>query len=310
MRALVTGATGFLGTKLCELLEKEYKTLPMGHNDETDLIYSDGLGKLITGWKPDTVIHLAARVGGIGANKSFPSAFLVDNLQMGINTIHSCFLNKVEKFVLVGTVCSYPKFCSVPFREEEIWNGYPEETNAPYGIAKRTLMVMLDAYREQFGFNGVTVIPTNLYGPGDKFGDDVSHVIPALIKKFVRAAERNEKEVVVWGDGLATREFLYVDDAAAAIKLIAENENKETVYNVGSGVEIRIKELAMIIARLCGYTGEIVYDLSKPNGQPRRRVSVERISKEFGWTAKIQLEEGLQKTIEWYKRMKMTEKSR
>jgi len=247
------------------------------------------------------ILHLAAHVGGIGANRAHPAEFFYDNLMMGVQLLHQAWETGVEKFVALGTVCAYPKFTPVPFREDNLWDGYPEETNAPYGLAKKMLLVQSQAYRQQYGFNSVFLIPVNLYGPRDNFNLETSHVIPALIRKCIEAQGRGEAEVVVWGDGSPTREFLYADDAAEGILLAAERYNDSQPVNLGSGREIRIKDLAELIARLTGFQGRLVWDTTKPNGQPRRALETSRAEALFGFRAQTDFEEGLRKTVEWYR---------
>jgi GDP-L-fucose synthase len=251
--------------------------------------------------RPEVVIHLAAVVGGIGANQANPGRFFYDNAIMGIQLIEQARLAGVERFVTAGTVCSYPKFAAVPFSEDALWDGYPEETNAPYGLAKKMLLVQSQAYREQYGFNAIYLLPVNLYGPRDNFNLETSHVIPALIRKFIEAQERGDKEVVLWGDGTPTREFFYAADAAEGILLAAEKYNRGEPVNLGAGMEISIKDLADTIARLTGFEGELVWDTSKPNGQPRRMLDVSRAKEYFGFEAQMPFEEGLKHTIEWFK---------
>jgi len=255
---------------------------------------------LLADSRPDIVIHLAARVGGIGANREHPAEFFYDNLMMGVQLLHESWKAGVQKFVAIGTVCAYPKFTPVPFREEDLWNGYPEETNAPYGLAKKMLLVQSQAYREQYGFNSIFLLPVNLYGPGDNFDPDSSHVIPALIKKFVEAKQRGNKQVVAWGDGSPTREFLYVDDAAEAIVLAAREYDSSEPVNIGSSFEISIRELTELIAELVGYEGEVVWDTTKPNGQPRRKLDISRANREFGFRSRTPFRDGLRQTIDWY----------
>jgi GDP-L-fucose synthase len=256
--------------------------------------------------RPEIVIHLAGRVGGIGANRANPGKFLYDNLMMGIQMMEIGRRAGIEKFVAIGTICAYPKFASVPFKEEDLWNGYPEETNAPYGLAKKMLLAQSQAYREQYGFNAIYLLPVNLYGPRDNFDLESSHVIPALVRKCIDAMDTPPTSnldlptITVWGTGKATREFLYVEDAAEGILLAAEKYNKPDPINLGAGFEISIKELVTLISRLTDYNGEIVWDSSKPDGQPRRMLNVTKAEKEFGFKAKVGLEEGLRKTIEWY----------
>ena len=248
----------------------------------------------------DIVIHLAAVVGGIGANRKNPGKFFYDNAIMGIHLIHESWKANVQKFVAVGTICAYPKFTPVPFKEENLWNGYPEETNAPYGLAKKMMLVQCQGYRQQYGFNGIFLLPVNLYGPGDNFDTETSHVIPALIRKCVTAIKNDEKEIVCWGDGSATREFLYVEDCAEGILLATDKYNKQEPVNIGAGFEISIKNLVELIAELTGFDGKIVWDKTKPNGQPRRCLDVSKAKEEFGFEAKTNFKEGLKKTIEWY----------
>jgi GDP-L-fucose synthase len=251
--------------------------------------------------KPEIVIHLAARVGGIGANRANPGKFFYDNLMMGVQMMDAGRRVGIEKFVAIGTVCSYPKFTPVPFKEEDLWNGYPEETNAPYGLAKKMLLVQSQAYRQQYGFNSIFLLPVNLYGPRDNFDLNASHVIPALIRKCVEAIQKGESEILVWGTGKPTREFLYVEDAAEAILLAAEKYNKPDPVNIGTGFEISIKDLVELVAKQTGFKGKIIWDSSKPDGQPRRCLDVSRAEKEFGFRARMSFEGGLRKTIGWYR---------
>jgi GDP-L-fucose synthase len=246
------------------------------------------------------IIHLAAHVGGIGANREHPAEFFYDNLMMGVQLMHQAYERGVEKFVAIGTVCAYPKFTPTPFKEDDLWIGYPEETNAPYGLAKKMLLVQSQAYRDQYGHNSIFLLPVNLYGPGDNFNPRSSHVIPALIRKCVEAKENNDDHIVVWGDGSPTREFIFVKDAAEGIALAAERYNESDPVNIGSGFEISIKDLVEKIARMTGFTGELVWDTSKPNGQPRRALDVSRAREKFGFEAKTDFDEGLQETIDWY----------
>jgi GDP-L-fucose synthase len=248
---------------------------------------------------PDVIIHLAAHVGGIGANREHPAEFFYDNLMMGVQLMHQAYQKGVEKFVAIGTVCAYPKFTPVPFNEDDLWIGYPEETNAPYGLAKKMLLVQSQAYREQYGFNSIFLLPVNLYGPGDNFDPRSSHVIPALIRKCIESQENGADHIVVWGDGSPTREFIYVKDAARGIALATERYNDSLPVNIGSGFEISIKDLAEKIARLTGFEGDLVWDTSKPNGQPRRALDIRRAKEKFGFEAQTDFEEGLQHTIEW-----------
>jgi GDP-L-fucose synthase len=300
-RILLTGGNGFVGKHVYKkLLERGVKPenviIPKSkENDLREKEVTDKLTKNI-----DLVIHLAGNVGGIGYNQEFPGSLFYDNITMGVNLIESARKNKVEKFVCIGTICAYPKFTPVPFKEENLWNGYPEETNAPYGIAKKALLVMLQAYRKQYGFNGIYLLPVNMYGPGDTFDPKRSHVIPALIKKIADAKEKGEKEVIVWGTGKASREFLYVEDTAEAIMLASEKYDKPDPVNIGAGFEITIKELVELLVKLMDYKGKIIWDKTKPDGQPRRMLDTSKAYKEFGFKAKTKFEEGLRKTIDWY----------
>lgn len=299
-RVVVTGGNGFLGKHLVSKIEaKNPKSIFIPSSDEFDLRkYEDCLEVAIKG---DVVIHLAANVGGIGYNREFPANLFDDNILMGTFMMMAARATNVEKYIALGTICAYPKFTSIPFKEENLWTGYPEETNAPYGLAKKMQLVQAQAYRQQYGFNAIFLLPVNLYGPGDNFDPKSSHVIPALIRKFIEAEEAGSKEVVVWGTGEASREFLYVDDAAEGIILATEKYNKSEPVNLGSGFEITIKDLANLIKKYSGFKGDIIWDKTKPDGQPRRRLDVSRAKKEFGFTAKTSFEEGLKRTIEWYK---------
>ncbi len=260
----------------------------------------EAVKKLFDDAKPDVVIHLAARVGGIGANMKNPGIFFYENLMMGVQMMEQGRLSGIEKFVAIGTICAYPKFTPVPFKEENLWNGYPEETNAPYGLAKKMLLVQSQAYRQQYGFDSIYLLPVNLYGPGDNFNPEFSHVIPALIKKVFDAKDKDEKRIVVWGTGKATREFLYVEDAAEGIVLATEKYDKSDPVNLGAGFEITIEQLANLICELSGFDGKIEWDTSKPDGQPKRCLDTSRAKKEFGFEAKTSFREGLKRTIEWY----------
>jgi len=301
-RVCVTGGAGFLGYHLIEKLKARGATnifIPKIEN--YNLVEQADVKRMLSDAKPDIIIHLAAHVGGIGANREHPAEFFYDNLMMGVQLIHESWKAGVEKFVAIGTVCAYPKFTPVPFREDDIWNGYPEETNAPYGLAKKMLLTQSQAYRQQYGYNSIFLIPVNLYGPRDNFRPESSHVIPALIKKCVEAVDRGEKEVAIWGDGSPTREFIYVDDAAEGIALAAEKYNGSDPVNIGSGNEISIRAFAEMIANLTGFKGQLVWDTTKPNGQPRRGLDVSRAAQYFGFKANMPFEEGLRRTIEWYR---------
>ena len=296
-RVLLTGAHGFLGSALMKRIEA---LAP--RREELDLLDRAAIDAYLAKHRPEVVIHAAAVVGGIGANRAQPGRFFYDNALMGIQLIDAAYRSGVQKFVCIGTTCAYPKFTPVPFREDDLWNGYPEETNAPYGIAKRALLVQLQAYRQQYGLNGIFLVPANLYGPGDHFDIESGHVIPAMIEKFTRAVDAKQAEVVLWGDGSPTREFLYVDDAADAIVLATERYDGDEPVNVGTSEEISIRDLAGEIASLTGYGGRIVWDTAQPNGQPRRRLDVTRAAEAFGFRARVPLREGLSRTVEWYRK--------
>ncbi|MBG0771563.1 MAG: GDP-L-fucose synthase [Anaerolineaceae bacterium] len=297
----VTGGAGFLGTHLiANLRSKGAKDIFIPTIEKYDLVDRDAIARLLEDSNPDVIIHLAAHVGGIGANREHPAEFFYDNLMMGVQLLHQAYERGVEKFVAIGTVCAYPKFTPVPFQEDDLWLGYPEETNAPYGLAKKMLLVQSQAYRAQYGYNSVFLLPVNLYGPGDNFNPRSSHVIPALIRKCVEAKDNGDDHIVVWGDGSPTREFIFVKDAAEGIALAAERYNESEPVNIGSGFEISIKDLAEKIARMTGFQGELVWDTSKPNGQPRRALDTSRATEKFGFTAKTDFEEGLQETISWF----------
>lgn len=300
---VVTGGGGFLGSYIVKRLQKEScRQIFVPRRHDYDLRHLDAIRCLLNDAQPEVIIHAAGIVGGIGANRARPAEFFYDNLMMGVQLLHESWKFGVQKFVAIGTVCAYPKFTPVPFREEDLWNGYPEETNAPYGLAKKMLLVQSKAYREQYGFNSIFLLPVNLYGPGDNFDPASSHVIPALIKKCVDAQRAGQSEIVVWGDGSPTREFLYVEDAAEGIVLATERYNKSEPVNIGSAFEIGIKDLAELVARLTGFRGKIVWDTTKPNGQPRRKLDTSRAEREFGFKARVNFEEGLQRTIDWYVR--------
>ncbi len=301
-RVVVTGGAGFLGRYVVDGLRRRgAKEIFVPTIEEYDLIQLEAITRMLQDAQPDIVIHLAANVGGIGANMARPAEFFYDNLMMGAQLMHQSWKASIEKFVAIGTVCAYPKFAEVPFREEELWDGYPEETNAPYGLAKKMMLVQSQAYRKQYGFNSIFLIPVNLYGPGDNFDLRTSHVIPALIRKCIEAQERGDNEMVVWGDGSPTREFLYAADAAEGILLAAECYDSSDPVNLGSGNEIRIRDLADLIAELTGFEGQLVWDTSKPNGQPRRGLDVSKAKTKFGFEAQMSFEAGLRKTIDWYR---------
>jgi GDP-L-fucose synthase len=300
-RICITGGAGFLGTHLQVQLRKlGAKELFIPTYPEYDLVKSEDIARLYKDSKPDIVIHLAAKVGGIGANREKPGEFFYDNLMMGVQLLHQAWQRGIEKFVAIGTICAYPKYTPIPFKEEDLWNGYPEETNAPYGLAKKMLLVQSQSYRQQYGYNSIYLLPVNLYGPGDNFNPASSHVIPALIKKCVDAREAGETEIIAWGDGTPTREFIYVEDAAEAIALATERYNTSDPVNIGSSFEISIKDLTELVARLTGFTGAIRWDSSKPNGQPRRKLDTSRAKKYFGFESHTDFEEGLKRTIAWY----------
>lgn len=298
---LVTGGGGFLGSFIVERLRKEAPAAILTPRArELDLRDAAATRAWLERERPDVVLHAAAVVGGIGANMAQPGRFFYDNAAMGIHLIEESRLAGVAKFVCLGTTCSYPKFAPIPFREDELWNGYPEETNAPYGLAKRMLLVQLQAYRQQYGFDGIYVIPVNLYGPRDNFDLETSHVIPAMIRKFIDARDRGAREVVLWGDGSPTREFLYVEDAAEGIVLAAERYESAEPVNLGRGEEIAIRDLAQVIAGATRFEGQIVWDTTRPNGQPRRRLDVGRAEREFGFRAPTSFADGLAATVAWY----------
>jgi GDP-L-fucose synthase len=300
-RVLVTGGAGFLGSRVANRLKEQgCRSIFVPRSAEYDLVEMEAVKRLYRDAKPDVVIHLAARVGGIGANLKNPGRFFYENLMMGVQMMEQGRLFGVEKFVAIGTICAYPKFAPVPFKEEDLWNGYPEETNAPYGLAKKMLLVQSQAYRQQYGFNAVFLLPVNLYGPGDNFDPESSHVIPALIRKVVEARESAQKRIVAWGTGRPTREFLYVEDAAEGVVLATERYSKPEPVNLGAGFEISIRDLANLICELCDYRGAVEWDTSKPDGQPRRGLDTSRAKREFGFEAKTALREGLRRTIDWY----------
>jgi len=300
-RVIVTGGAGFLGTFVIKKLEERGCTeIFVPKMEEYDLRELDAVKRMYATARADIVIHLAATVGGIGANLGRPGNFFYDNLIMGVSLIEQARVNGIKKFVIIGTTCAYPKDTPVPFKEDDLWNGYPDPTNAPYGLAKKMLMVQSQAYRQQYGFNSIFLLPVNLYGPGDNFDPKTSHVVPALIKKFHDAKTQNLPEVVVWGTGKATREFLYIDDCAEGLVAATESYDKSDPVNLGTGVETPVRDLVEMISGHVGYKGRIVWDASKPDGTPRRCLDVTRAEKEFGFKAKTRFDEGLKKTIDWY----------
>ena len=301
MNVLVTGGGGFLGSCLVERLRNAGHEPFVARHSDYDLTIADEAKRLFADARPELVFHLAAEVGGIGANRANPGRYWYANLLMGTHVLEQSRLAGVGKLVLLGTICAYPKFAPVPFNEDDLWNGYPEETNAPYGVAKKALLVGAQAYREQYGLNAIYLLPVNLYGPGDNFDLESSHVIPALVRKMIEAQDRGERDVVLWGDGSATREFLYVEDCAEGIFLAGERYDGPEPVNLGTGEEISIRDLAQLVAALTGYQGEIVWDTSKPNGQPRRRLDVSRAEHLFGFRAGTGLREGIERTVAWYR---------
>jgi GDP-L-fucose synthase len=311
-RVILTGGAGFLGRHVSaklkargtrEIFVPRIEDYNLVQSTEIDRMYRDA----IAGVKPDSVlvIHLAANVGGIGANLEHPADFFYDNLMMGVELMHQGFKTGVGKFVAIGTVCAYPKFTPVPFREDDLWNGYPEETNAPYGLAKKMMLVQAQAYRQQHGFNAIFLLPVNLYGPGDNFNLRTSHVIPALIRKAVEAREAGSRSLSLWGDGSPTREFLYVEDAAEGILAAAEAYDESLPVNLGSGREISIRDLATLISKLTGFDGQIVWETDRPNGQPRRALDTTRAREKFGWEARVSFDEGLRRTVDWFEQHRM-----
>jgi len=307
-RVILTGGAGFLGSFVTEKLKNNGAAdifIPL--IEDYNLVDPNDIRRLYTNALKDidpknvVVIHLAANVGGIGANQEHPADFFYDNLMMGVELMHQAYKNSVGKFTAIGTVCAYPKFTPVPFKEDDLWMGYPEETNAPYGLAKKMMLVQAQAYRQQYGYNAIFLLPVNLYGPRDNFNLRSSHVIPALIRKAIEAGERGDTELVVWGDGSPTREFLYVEDAANGIVAASERYNGDQPVNLGSGYEISIKDLAELIVRLTGFKGKLTWQTDKPNGQPRRGLDVSRAKEYFGWQAQVPFEEGMRRTIEWFK---------
>ena len=301
-RVIVTGGSGFLGSFVVERLKQRGTAdVFVPRSSKYDLRQPDGITAMLNDYHANMIIHLAALAGGIGANRARPAEFFYNNLMMGIPLLHQAWKQGVEKFVAVGSVCSYPKFTPVPFKEEDLWDGYPEETNAPYGLAKKMLLVQSQAYRQQYGYNSIFLMPVNLFGPRDNFDLETSHVIPALIRKAIEASERGDKELSIWGDGSPTREFLYVEDAADGIVMAAEKYDGDQPVNLGSGYEISIKDLSQMIVKMTGFEGSLVWQTDKPNGQPRRGLDVSRAKEYFGWSAQVPFEEGMRHTIAWFK---------
>ena len=305
-RVIVTGGSGFLGSYIVnKLWRRGAAEVIVPRRKDYDLRNVTAIRQLLRETRTpagpvDMVIHLAANVGGIGANRARPAEFFYDNLMMGVQLIHESWQAGIPKFIATGTICAYPKFAPIPFQEEELWNGYPEETNAPYGLAKKMMLVQSQTYREQYGYNSIFLLPVNLYGPRDNFDLETSHVIPALVRKCLDARDQNKRDIVAWGDGSPTREFLYVEDAAEGILLAAEHYNDSQPVNLGSSYEISIRDLLQTIARLTNFSGRIVWDTTKPNGQPRRKLDTTRAKEFFGFESQIPFEEGLRRTIEWY----------
>ena len=301
-RVIVTGGSGFLGSFVVEKLQRRgAENVFIPRSSKYDLRQPNEIAAMLNDYPADMVIHLAALAGGIGANRARPAEFFYENLMMGVPLLHQAWQNGVNKFVAVGSVCSYPKFTPVPFKEDDLWQGYPEETNAPYGLAKKMLLVQSQSYRQQYGYNSIYLMPVNLFGPRDNFDLETSHVIPALIRKAVESSERGDEEMPIWGDGSPTREFLYVEDAADAIVTAAEKYNGDQPVNLGSGYEISIKELSEMIVKMTGFEGKLIWQTDKPNGQPRRGLDVSRAKEYFGWSAQVPFEEGMRRTIEWFK---------
>ena len=301
MKTVVTGGSGFLGSHLVELLEADGHDVHIVRSKDTDLTDANAVAQMFEEQKPDRVFHLAAEVGGIGANRDNPGRYWYANLMMGVNVLEQARIHSTEKVVMVGTICSYPKFAPIPFREETLWDGYPEETNAPYGVAKKALLVGAQSYREQYGLNSIVLLPVNLYGPRDNFDLHSSHVIPALIRKMVEAQERGESNVTLWGDGSPTREFLYVEDCARGLFMAGRDYNGSDPVNLGTGLEISIKDLAETVAAATGFDGEIIWDATKPNGQPRRQLDVSRAKEQFGFEAEVSFADGMARTVEWFR---------
>ena len=301
-RITITGGRGFLGKHLIRTFEaRGCDQILVADRPEFDLTRIEDVRRLYDEQRPDIVVHLAAKVGGIGFNQENPGSLFYENIMMGVQLMHEAYLRKTQKFVALGTICAYPKFTPVPFHEDDLWNGYPEETNAPYGLAKKMMLVQSQSYRQQYGFNSIFLLPVNLYGPGDNFDPRSSHVIPALIKKCIDAKMAGTEEILVWGTGAATREFFYVEDAAAAIVLATEKYDKSDPVNIGAGFEISIRDLVALIVELTGFTGRIVWDATKPDGQPRRMLDTTRASREFGFRVRTDFRSGLAKTIAWYR---------
>ncbi|MCZ7589598.1 MAG: GDP-L-fucose synthase [Gaiella sp.] len=301
MRVLVTGGGGFLGSRLVERLRGDGHDVTIARRAEYDLTSMEATGRLFDQTEPELVFHLAAEVGGIGANRANPGRYWYANLMMGAHVLEQSRVHATPKLVIAGTICSYPKFTPVPFREDDLWDGYPEETNAPYGVAKKAILVGAQSYREQYGTNAIFLLPVNLYGPGDNFDLETSHVIPALIRKMVEAADRGDGEIVLWGDGTPTREFLYVGDCARGLALAAERYDGGDPVNLGTGEEIAISDLAELVREATGFEGAIRWDTSKPNGQPRRRLDTTRAEELFGFRATMPLREGIARTVAWYR---------
>ncbi len=302
-RITITGGKGFLGKHLIKAFQDSgCRQITIADLPDYNLVLIEDVKRLYEETTPDIVVHLAAKVGGIGFNREHPGALFYENIMMGVQLIHEGYLHKIEKFVALGTICAYPKFTPVPFKEGDIWDGYPEETNAPYGLAKKMMLVQSQAYRQQYGFNSIFLLPVNLYGPGDNFDPNSSHVIPALIKKCVDARIKGEDSIEVWGTGHATREFFYVEDAARAIVLATEKYNSSEPVNIGAGFEISIRDLTELIVELTRYRGKIIWDSTKPDGQPRRMLDTTRASREFGFKAETDFRKGLKETIAWYEK--------